>query len=173
MPAVFTSEVREETKVRIYATIKHAAQLGQKCPSLRSIGNALGIDHKTITRAVYRMAEAGLLEVRSKSIGRPPVIYVPEIGKATAEPKPRAVTVKPSASKGKFRLFLVRGLEAKPADTDAAIYGSIADDVRWLRHRGWVINRERPGVFRVGNSLLGAADIVAKAARERRLAGVA
>lgn len=48
-------------------------------------------------------------------------------------------------------------------------YGSLLDDVRLLRQRGFAVNCEN-AQYRVGNSLLDAAALQAKADRERRLA---
>lgn len=52
---------------------------------------------------------------------------------------------------------------------DRNLYGSLLDDVQYLRRRGWVVNREGSG-FRVGNSVVDGAALMEKAARERRLA---
>lgn len=66
-------------------------------------------------------------------------------------------------------------IATKRAEVEAIerkIYGNLLSDVQWLRHRGWVITAER-GAYRVGNAVVDAAVLAAKAARERRLAGVA
>lgn len=168
--------LKEEQRIalrrQIYLAIRDAAQLGKKCPSLRVLGEHCGLNHKTITRALQKMHDDGLVEIRGRTHGRAPVVYVPEIDKETAPvvgPKRPA----PTGKKGNFRLFVARNLESRPAvDTDAMLYGGVLSDVQFLRRRGFGIHKEATG-FRVGNALVSASDIVAKAARERRLAGVA
>lgn len=53
----------------------------------------------------------------------------------------------------------------------AALYGGNADDVTLLRRRGFVVTRHADG-FLVGNQHCTAAELRAKAQRERRLGGV-
>lgn len=61
---------------------------------------------------------------------------------------------------------------AEVHEIEHKLYGSLYDDVQWLRRRGWIVNAERAG-YRVGNVIVDAATLAEKAARERRLAGVA
>jgi hypothetical protein len=161
---------RVALKERLYGVLKSAARQSAHCPSLRDLGELVGRDHKCLTRWLNALEQDGLIVWRERHNGRLPVVYIPEIDAATTPKKPKPKAKK--ARKGTFRLFINRQLETRPAvDTDAMIYGGILEDVKWLRRRGFAIHREIGG-YRVGNALVTAHDIVAKAERERRLAGV-
>ncbi len=59
---------------------------------------------------------------------------------------------------------------AGPSDNEKRLYGALMEDVTLLRRRGFGVHCEG-NLFRVGNRLVDAEDLVAIAARERRLAG--
>lgn len=65
-------------------------------------------------------------------------------------------------------------LRREVAHREKALYGALLDDVDFLRRRGFAVHAELKGsrrCYRVGNRLLGAAELRAVAARERRLLG--
>jgi hypothetical protein len=166
-----TPAMRADLCNRIFNILRSAAERGELCPSLREVGTMCGRDHKTITRALEVLENEGRIEFRDRTSGRRPSVYFPGLGIATATYQAAPKTTVPK-KRGNFRLFdRRRGETTVHADIEQVIYGGILDDVRWLRHRGWVITKELGG-YKVGNTLMGAEDIVAKAARERRLAQV-
>ena len=65
-------------------------------------------------------------------------------------------------------------LRREVARREKALYGALLDDVAFLRRRGFAVHAELKGSrrrYRVGNRLLGAAELRSVAARERRLLG--
>lgn len=105
-----------------------------------------------------------------------------ELGRELGWNNPRPEKTKPSTpnrgilKKPKAHRYIPAKYDAAQreivADGDRKRYGSLLEDVQWLRRRGWAINCEK-GEYRVGNSIVSAEDIRDKADRERRLAGVA
>jgi hypothetical protein len=57
---------------------------------------------------------------------------------------------------------------ASPSDNEQRLYGALMPDVTFLRARGFGVHCEGT-LFRVGNRLVVADELVAIAARERRL----
>ena len=65
-------------------------------------------------------------------------------------------------------------LRREVARREKALYGALLDDVDFLRRRGFTVHAVLKGsrrCYRVGSRLLGAAELRAVAARERRLLG--
>ena len=65
-------------------------------------------------------------------------------------------------------------LRHEVAQREKALYGTLLDDVDFLRRRGFAVHAELKGsrrCYRVGNRLLDASELRAVAARERRLLG--
>ena len=63
-------------------------------------------------------------------------------------------------------------LRREVAQRETTLYGALLDDVNFLRRRGFPIHSELQAgrrLYRVGTRLLGAAELRAVAARERRL----
>ncbi|MFI5001059.1 MAG: hypothetical protein ACHQK9_14370 [Reyranellales bacterium] len=56
------------------------------------------------------------------------------------------------------------------SDNEIRLYGDLLPDVKFLRRRGFGLHMEGR-LYRVGNRLMGAAELKEVAARERRLAG--
>lgn len=168
-----TPAERVALKERLYGVLKSAARQSAHCPSLRDLGELVGRNYKCLTRWLNALEQDGLIVWRERHMGRLPVVYIPEIDAATVpkerKPKPAKATGK---RQGYFRMPTFRSQESRPAvETDTMIYGGIVEDVKFLRRRGFGIHKETGG-YRVGNSLVTAHDIVAKAERERRLAGM-
>lgn len=98
----------------------------------------------------------------SRAPGSPPV---------ARKQKPATIEgVKARLAKPMPRSFKQIALDAKAEDTQRRqqLYGRHAADVDLLSRRGFVVTRHRDG-FMVGNKECTAADLRAKADRERRL----
>jgi DNA-binding transcriptional MocR family regulator len=162
---------REKLKAAVLEFVTAAAKHGHVLPALDQIGRMLQVSHNTIKYALDQHEAAGTIRQRVKFVpgaGLTRVVTIVATGQKTAERKP-PIHIGQAAKRYATYDQQVREEREK---RDKALYGPILADVRWLCHRGWVITKEATG-FKCGNAIVTAADIVAKAARERRLAGVA
>ena len=82
------------------------------------------------------------------------------------EPKPTTPKLKGRTVYRGTNWAAMRRKEAE--DAERARYGPLLADVQLLRRRGFAVNCEGDR-YRVGNALVDAKELVAKAARERRL----
>ena len=173
MVAHLTPKDRIAKKTAVYEFLNAAAEHGNPVPSCERLGQMVGTRHSTVLMFILELeAEGAITQVvttKGRKSGR--VVTITATGKTSA-PHDRTAASTYSKGAAKRDAELDRGARAEAIAVDARIYGGILPDVQFLRRRGWVIHHER-GAFRVGNDLISAADIVAKAARERRLAGVA
>ena len=155
----------------LFQFVQAAARNGEVLPSMEKLGQLLRMSHMRVRNLLADLHDAGRIHQKVLFVRGVGNVRIARIVGTDYETAAR----KPNSKVGKATLKLMSYNQDKRAESqalDAKLYGPILKDVNWLRHRGWVINREGKG-YRVGNSLISAADIVAKAARERRLAGVA
>lgn len=165
------SEGREKIKAAVLEFVEAAAKHGQVLPALDQLGRMLKVSHNTIKYALDCHEAAGTIRQRVKFIpgaGLSRVVTIVATGQKTAE---RQAPFHIGQAAKRYATY-DQQVRAEREKRDRELYGPVLDDVKWLTHRGWVITKE-PSGYRVGNALVSAADIVAKAARERRLAGVA
>ena len=168
----FTPSERAAKKAAVLEFLNAAAENNQPVPSCEEIGRMIRTRHQVVLTFIRELELDGIIRqtVRARSgrsNGR--VVTICATGKTTA---PRVKSAAHLGIAAKRLADLDRGARTEAKAIDERIYGGILPDVQFLRHRGWVITSEQGG-YRVGNQLIGAADIVAKAQRERRLAGVA
>lgn len=163
------AEKRERLKDYIVARMEDDARAGRESTPSRVIAQDFGTSHKTCDKVFLEMRREGRLIWRTAYHGSPlrqvRVITVPASGLTTAVPVPPEK--KPRKRLSAFVLKNRRRIE-KIGISDTHLYGSLEESVKILRHRGFVVYRDRNG-FRVGNQLLDTSEMVAKAAREQRL----
>lgn len=162
---------RNVKKRALLAVFEAAARNGQTCPTLDQLGKLTRTSGSTIATLIddLRREKAIRYWIKTKAmIGQYRVVEVTATGLRTATPERRKVPP-PGAAKrlANLEMDTRRDIDAR----DHEIYGAMLPDVKFLRHRGWVITKENAG-FRVGNALVPAEEIVAKAARERRLMNI-
>jgi len=172
MPRNLTQAEKDRVCEQLYEFLDAAARHQQICPSIPDLAQRLQVGTFTIERAFRRLADDG--RIRSKvafqqGVGNTRIVEIVATGLKTV-PRQMQKNLVGAAARKLATYDQVKRVEGQAID--ARLYGPILEDVKFLRHRGWVINCEGRG-YRVGNQLCAAADIVAKAARERRLAGVA
>lgn len=170
MARALTQEERERIKEQLYEFLDAAARHQQVCPSTDELARRLKRGNYTIENAFKWLVAENRVRLSTHftaGSGATRIVYIVATGNETV---PRSLVRLGKAARKLATYDQTKRQEGQALD--AKLYGPILKDVNWLRHRGWVINREGKG-YRVGNSLISAADIVAKAARERRLAGVA
>ena len=122
-----------------------------------------------------RLWEANALPIDAicRQVGRSPPWLYHHMRKAGWEPRPRIEIKIVEQAKAKGRVCY-RGptwatQQRKEAqDAERRRYGPLLADVQLLRRRGFAVNCEGNG-YRVGNTLVDARELAAKAARERRL----
>jgi hypothetical protein len=162
------AEKRERLKDYIVARLEDDAREGREATPSRLIAEGFGTSHKTCDKVFLEMRREGRLTWRTAYHGSPlrqvRVITVPASGLTTAVPAP--VEKKPRKPRA-FVLKNRRRIE-KIGISDTHLYGTLEGSVKILRHRGFVVYRERGG-FRVGNQLLDTSEMLDKAAREQRL----
>lgn len=167
-----TQAEKDRVRDQLYEFLDAAARHQQVCPSISAIAQRLQVGQFTIEKAFKRLQAEGRIRSSNffkKAAGCSRIVYITATGMRTV---PRGgVTKKIGAAARKLATY-DQTKRAEGQALDARLYGPLLEDVNWLRHRGWIVTVDQQG-YRVGNSVITAADVVAKAARERRLAGVA
>lgn len=164
-------EKRERCAAYIVSVLETAAREGKEAPPTWKIAKDFGISAKTCDKVFMGMRKDGRLSWRTIYIGSPlrqvRVVTVTASGLTTAEPpKPE-----PKPRKPRVRTeFKLKHRFEQVGISDRQLYGTLEQSVKLLRHRGFVVFKDRGGV-RVGNQLLSFDEMVAKAAREARLMG--
>lgn len=171
MGRALTASQRDAKKRALLEFLDAAARNGQVCPTLDQLGKLTRTSGSTIAVMIEELRKAGKIRFWFKSaamLGSCRMVQIVATGMTTAAPVRR-----PSPpGRARFRLDrLDQDARVDGETRDRTLYGGILEDVQFLRHRGWVITSEK-GRYRVGNQLVDAPAIVAKAQRERRLAGV-
>lgn len=172
MPRNLTQAERDTIRDQLYAFLDAAARHGQVCPSTEDLAQRLRIGTFTIERTFKRLIAENRIRMNTlfrAGIGGTRIVYIVATGLQTV-PRGSARRVVGYAARKLATYDQVKRQEGQAID--AKLYGPLLEDVNWLRHRGWVVTVDQEG-YKVGNHVISAADIVAKAARERRLAGVA
>lgn len=171
MGRALTASQRETKKRALLEFLDAAARNGQVCPSLDQLGKLTRTSGSTIAVMIEELRKAGLIQFWFKTaamLGQYRVVKIVATGLKTAAPARRRSA--PSGARYKLDR-LDQDARVDGEARDRVLYGGILEDVQFLRHRGWIITSEK-GRYRVGNQLVDAPAIVAKAQRERRLAGV-
>lgn len=166
-----TQAQKERVREQLYQFLDAAARHDQVCPTIEDMARRLRVGLYTIEKSFKLLAAEGRVRywnVYRKGVGCTRIVYIEATGKQTRE---RGMSARVGVAARRLATYDQTKRQEGQA-LDAKLYGPILKDVNWLRHRGWVVTVDRHG-YRVGNSVISAADIVAKAARERRLAGVA
>lgn len=171
MGKALTAEQRDAKKRALFEFLVAAARNSEVCPTLDKLGRLTRISGSVVSDLIDELRREGKVRywIRKQAmIGQYRVVQIVATGQRTATPVRRRAPPPGAAHKlANYDQESRKDLQAR----DHAIYGGLVEDVKWLRHRGWVITKT-PGGFMCGNALVDAADIVAKAARERRLAGI-
>ena len=169
MGAHFSPKERLAKKTAVYEFLNAAAEHGTAVPSCERLGELIGTRHATVLMFINELEAEGAITQVVTTRGRTGrVVTITATGKTSGA---RGIPIHASAKVRREAELDVSARNECQA-VDARIYGGVLEDVQFLRRRGWGIHKEQGG-FRVGNDLISAADIVAKAQRERRLAGVA
>lgn len=164
---------REQCAAFIVERVEAAAREGKPTPTTREIAEAFGIGEKTCSKTFLKLRADGILKWRTAYIGAPlaqiRVITVVASGLTTSLP-PRApkAASKPRPSRAKRAEFKLKPRLEKIGISDRQLYGTLEESVKILRHRGYIVFRDKGGV-RVGNALLSFEEMAAVAARESRL----
>lgn len=159
---------RDALKDMIVARIEAAARAGEVAPKTWALCKELGIGEKTGDNLFAELKAEGRLSWRTIYTGTPHfqvrLITVRDSGLTTSAPKkPEPKPKKP------IKTFLLKPQRLEAIGiSDRQLYGTLAQSVKVLRHRGYVVFKEKGGV-RVGNALLSFEELAAKAAREQRL----
>lgn len=121
-----------------------------------------------------RLWEANELPIDAicRLVGRSPPWLYDHMRKGGWEPRPRPepkiVASKPKGYRGYHGPDWALMQRREALDAERRRYGPLFADVQLLRRRGFAVNCEGDG-YRVGNALVDARELQAKAARERRL----
>lgn len=167
---VLTRSEVDAKREALYEYVDAAARHGQVLPSMERVGQMLRISHSRVRTLMAELhASRRIYQTITfvKGVGNVRIVRITATGCETAARQPQTAIGKAARALASYDQDKRKEGEAR----DRAIYGGVIEDVRYLRRRGWGIHKEEGG-FRVGRELLGAADIVSKAARERRLAGI-
>lgn len=162
---------RAKLKEQLVALIEQAARNGQIAPTNRPTAKMLQISEKTGDGLFNELRKEGRISWRTVQTGPKGmmrIITVTASGLTTAEPE--QVKARPRPSRAKVFQFRKLPPLQQIGISDRQLYGTLDESVKVLRHRGYVVFRERGGV-RVGNALLSFDELAAKAAREARLMG--
>lgn len=171
MGRAMTVSQRQAKKRALFEFLDAAARNNTVCPTLDTLGRLTRTSGSTIGTLIDELRRDGKIRYWLKTramIGQYRVVQIVASGLRTATPERRKAPPPGAAHK---LANLDQDARGDGDARDRALYGGILDDVNWLRHRGWVVTKETGG-YRVGNQLVDAPAIVAKAQRERRLAGV-
>lgn len=135
---------------------------------------ALAATSNEIAKA-KRLWEANALPIDTicRQVGRSPPWLYHHMRKEGWEPRPRVEVKIVKQAKAKGRTCFYGGAWAaqqrkEVQSAERKRYGPLLADVQLLRRRGFAVNCEGE-MFRVGNALVDARELQAKAARERRL----
>ena len=169
---VLTKSEIDAKREALFEFVSAAALHKQVLPSMEKVGQMLRISHQRARTMMTELHAAGRIcqtVITVRAVGKVRIVRIIATGHETAVRQP-VTTIGRAARK---LATYDQDKRREGEDRDRQVYGSVLDDVQYLRRRGWVIHREKPGLYRVGNQFCAPADIVAKAQRERRLAGVA
>lgn len=165
-----TQEEKDRVKEQLFEFLDAAARHGQVCPSTTAIAQRLRRGTYTVENAFRWLIAERRIRVSTKftaGVGAARIVHIVATGRETVA---RSMQRLGHAARKLAAYDQTKRVEGQ--EIDQKLYGPVLEEVNYLRRRGFVINRE-PSGYRVGNAIVSAAEIVAKAARERRLAGVA
>ena len=118
---------------RLYAMLVDLAKRRRVCPSNEALAKTLGCGKSNVVDDCSRLRQAGRISV---NIGGYRVVTICADGSQTA--RPTRHETKPLSPTGRKSVWQKRS--AGPASgvlPDDAIYGDLADDIQYLRRRGW------------------------------------
>lgn len=155
---------------RLYQALVDLAKGRRVCPSNEALAKTLGCSKSNVVDDCARLRQAGWIVV---NIGGYRVVTICADGSQTARPA-RHETKAAGMAGRKKAIWKKRSGQTGDIRSDDMIYGDLADDIQYLRRRGWGVCKSETmgygrGLYLLGNKLATPEDVRAKAARERRL----